>query len=609
MNSSPEPDLSETLLEYEQLLAVEPESSPWPFALRGGTARQEWLKELLLSGVATVGFDQAWLRRQIERLSEAPRFDVVKLIASAFADEAQIGLRPSWANYSIWGKPAGELDLRLAEDRYPLGHIVGGEWELLERTGSGGFGVVYRARRVSDSAEGALKAPRADSPQLELMRFRQLESEAHSLRLCAGTGVPELLDSFVADGVPVLVMEFVDGGSVEAPTPYSADDSFRIAAGVAEIVDRVNRLGLLHGDIKPSNVKLSSNGKVYLLDFGLGRSDDPSFAVDGVQPGTLAFMSPESIVGVGDELDVRQDVYALGAFLFQLATALPLHAGSSREDSLVASLFGGDSNPHNYPEGVPESLPQIVDTAIDRRPDARYETAGDFAGACREAAVQGNVEGPPSAHRRELTAFRLGLELGRLAAEQYVLSISLATLAVEPNSLADFKAATGALMYVPSLHERLLPLAARLRLELPHWPHSLAFRQSFYSVRKKQVAGLLELAVQVDETSAWVDAAWRFLNQSMGQIESPFARLLFQWGFSGRAGTVMPNERPRWIALANQLNASPEMLESLGHLASSNQPVTREAWQREAALWQYRMIRRLRWEFAERNAEGLPPLG
>jgi serine/threonine protein kinase len=296
-----------------------------------------------------------------------------------------------------------------------------GEFEIGRVLGRGGMGVVYEAVQTSLGRRVALKVLGGGlslTPQA-VDRFRR--EAAAAARLHHTNIVPIYATGSEAD-IHYYVMELIDGPSLdcvlrklreseagaaipEAPGETIAyggfgptigsnalshssftsgshyyDNVARLIAGVADALEHAHYHGVLHRDVKPANLLLSSDGRLSLNDFGLARVlEEPSMTATGEFLGTPAYMSPEQITGGRVPIDHRTDVYSLGATLYELLTYCPPFVGSTRDQVLSQILYKEPAPPRRLNSRVPVDLETICLKALDKDPDRRYQTAGALA--------------------------------------------------------------------------------------------------------------------------------------------------------------------------------------------------------------------------------------
>ena len=256
----------------------------------------------------------------------------------------------------------------LASDRY----------ELIESLGTGGMARVWKAR---DTVLGRLVAVKrllphsAAEPRLP-ERFRREAQAAGSL---SHPGIVTVYDTGEDEDGPFIVMEFVEGETLRTRLtrtgPFDLASASSIVAQIAAALDYAHEQGVIHRDVKPSNLILQADGKVKLADFGIARSanDTATITEPGSLVGTLAYLAPEVIEG--GSATPRSDIYSLGAVTYEILTGrAPFEADSL--GALVSAIRAGQSAPLS---GVPADAARAVMTAMSAEPDLRPSTASEFA--------------------------------------------------------------------------------------------------------------------------------------------------------------------------------------------------------------------------------------
>jgi serine/threonine-protein kinase len=255
-----------------------------------------------------------------------------------------------------------------------------------ELIGQGGMGVVYRARDLRLKRIVALKvmAPELAADERFRERFAREAELAMSLE---HPNVVPIHDAGELDGRLYLVMRLVEGTDLRAllreQGALEPRRALAIVAQVANALDAAHAKGLVHRDVKPSNVLLDHDEHVYLADFGLTRSFGSTSSTDGPSVGTPAYLAPEQIEG--QEIDGRADVYSLGCLLYECLTGAPPFAGSSRLAVAWAHL---EEEPPAVTERRGDLAPAIdgvVRKAMAKDPDDRYATCGELATAAEAA--------------------------------------------------------------------------------------------------------------------------------------------------------------------------------------------------------------------------------
>ena len=270
-----------------------------------------------------------------------------------------------------------------------------GPYELLSLIGAGGMGEVYRARDTRLDRFVAIKVLHPELNERPDRRAR-FEIEARAISSLSHPHICALFDVGEQDGRAFLVMEYLDGETVDdrlARGPLPLDHVVRYAMEISDALDHAHRERITHRDLKPSNVMLTASG-VKLLDFGLAKGpalaaattsstlsfEDRKLTADGTMVGTFQYMAPEQLEG--KPADCRTDVFALGTLIYEMATGRKAFDGSSQA-SLIAAILTEQPPPLSSPERAidPRSplpaLDHIVQRCLAKDPDERWQTARD----------------------------------------------------------------------------------------------------------------------------------------------------------------------------------------------------------------------------------------
>lgn len=259
-----------------------------------------------------------------------------------------------------------------------------GEFQLRGELGRGGVGTVYEARQRSLDRRVALKVlhPSFTSSPTALARFKR---EALTLARLDHPGIVRVFAVGEDDGHHWLAMDFVDGQSLSARletlranSGHRGDSLRRLVEAIAEVavaLQHAHEAGIVHRDVKPSNILLPAGGAV-LGDFGLARdTDSASLTQTGIVSGTPHYMAPEQVLGRTADCDARTDVWGLGATLYECVTLRPAFPGSNTQQVLQAVLTHEPTDPRRHHKGLPRDLAAIVHKALEKAPNARYQTA------------------------------------------------------------------------------------------------------------------------------------------------------------------------------------------------------------------------------------------
>jgi hypothetical protein len=310
------------------------------------------------------------------------------------------------------GAGAGPWTRDMTVDRARPGRRFG-PYELLEAIGHGGSAVVYRARDLrpdSPAREVAVKliaTAFAASPEFRA-RFRQEAALVRRLRhrhvLAVfdsgesgpdgpGMDMPTSENQELATGYAYLVTEYCAGGALDVAMrrTRSTRERCRLALDVAtqigSALDAAHEAGVLHRDVKPSNVLVAADGRLVLGDFGLARAlqDGPSqyLTLTGHVTGTPAYMSPEQ--ASGDSADSRTDLYSLAVVLFEIVTGgVPFRAETAMA-VMLAHVHQPPPRATDIAPGVPPAVSDVLVRALAKARDQRYPTGATLATALRQA--------------------------------------------------------------------------------------------------------------------------------------------------------------------------------------------------------------------------------
>jgi DNA-binding beta-propeller fold protein YncE len=284
-------------------------------------------------------------------------------------------------------------------------------YRLEELIGRGGMGAVYRAydRRLKRNVALKLVAPELSDDASFRDRFLTETEVAASLE---HPNVVPVYDAGDVDGQLYLAMRYLEAGELKALLKSEGSlepaRALAICGRLAAALDAAHAHGLVHRDVKPSNVLLDGDEHVYLADFGLSRRlADPGLpAGPGPSLGTPAYVAPEQIAG--DEVDGRADIYSLGCVLYECLTGEVPYERDSELRMLWAHLQDEPPVPASYP-----ALAPVFATALAKDPDNRYATCAELVEAAREAL--GLREGAVVRDRKAILLTGIGAALAAAA--------------------------------------------------------------------------------------------------------------------------------------------------------------------------------------------------
>lgn len=257
-----------------------------------------------------------------------------------------------------------------------------GKYTVERLLGRGGMGEVYL---VFDPASHTLYAAKVLQPEMTgdpayLEKFLTEGRLACRIRHANVVGV---IDAAVdpATGLAYMVMEYIDGGSVEDLIRHGQrpdwEWSVAIALAVAEALTAAERAGIVHRDIKPDNIMLTSSGGVKLADLGIARRNSDPENPDEKRFGTPAYISPEQCRR-GETVDSRSDIYSLGATLFELLTGRPPYSGNTPLETVTAMLQTPVPDPRRFNPDLPASVSALVMRMLAKAPAERPRNAREL---------------------------------------------------------------------------------------------------------------------------------------------------------------------------------------------------------------------------------------
>ena len=278
-----------------------------------------------------------------------------------------------------------------------------GEFVIVREVGRGGMGVVYEAEQTSLKRKVALKVLRFGGVADEeaVRRFRR---EAETIAKLHHTNIVPIIAVGTEQGVHYYAMQFIDGRGLndvlaEARREERTIDVKQVVSWglqAAEALQHAHQRGVVHRDVKPSNLLLDLEGILWLTDFGLAKRDDEvTLTLSGAIMGTPRYMSPEQAESLERPIDHRTDIYSLGATLYELATGEPVFSAPTPHGVLSQILTTEPIPPRRVRDSLPRDLETVVMTCLSKDPSRRYSSAKLLADDLR--ALQ---ESRPIAARR-----------------------------------------------------------------------------------------------------------------------------------------------------------------------------------------------------------------
>ena len=286
--------------------------------------------------------------------------------------------------------PADGTALRPKGSDSLIGSVLADRYHILKRIGEGGMGRVYLGEHVKMNRQCAIKvmSPALVNDAESASRFAR---EASSAARIIHPNVAAVFDYGESAGLVYLVMEYVDGEPLSRllarEAPFDLERAVDLARQIAEGLGAAHELGIVHRDLKPDNILVarSRSGReiVKVVDFGIAKAMQEgageALTRTGLVIGTPEFMSPEQLLG--DPIDARSDLYALGCILHLMLTAAPVFEAPTREQMIKRRLSESPPHAQALDPGIPDSIDQVITRLLARSPDDRFASAAEVSEA------------------------------------------------------------------------------------------------------------------------------------------------------------------------------------------------------------------------------------
>ena len=291
----------------------------------------------------------------------------------------------------------------------PMAHRLAGRYEVRSLIGRGGMAEVHLGFDTRLSRVVAIKMLRRDLAQDSIFqaRFRREAQSAASLNHPTIVAVYDTGEEIIEDAVgrsiavPYIVMEYVEGHTVKDlisdGTAVPINEAVEIVSGVLSALDYSHANHLVHRDIKPGNIMLTSDGKIKVMDFGIARALTDSQATmtqTNAVVGTAQYLSPEQ--ARGETVDARSDLYSTGVVLFELLTGRPPFKGDSAVAVAYQHVEQIPPTPSSILSDIPDSLDRVVLKALAKNREDRYPTAAAMLSDLQRVSRGLDVAAPPA---------------------------------------------------------------------------------------------------------------------------------------------------------------------------------------------------------------------
>ncbi len=253
-------------------------------------------------------------------------------------------------------------------------------YRIEEKIGHGAMGTVYKAEHLGLRRPVAIKILRRDLAR-DTIQVERLKEEAKLLASLDHPNIVRALDAGESRGFPFFVMEYVEGETIKEKLqrqgPLDEVEALAITRGIADALERARRMGVVHRDVKPGNVILSTKGEPKLMDLGLAKGPvDLGLTQHGATVGTPQFISPEQAQDPR-RADTRSDIYSLGATLYAMVTGRPPFTGTTLAEVLTKVLYEAPVPPRVANKKVSPEVSYLIERMMLKDPALRYRTPAD----------------------------------------------------------------------------------------------------------------------------------------------------------------------------------------------------------------------------------------
>jgi serine/threonine protein kinase len=373
-----------------------------------------------------------------------------------------------------------------------------GRYRILDELGRGGMGRVYKAldREISEAIALKVLVPALSADENMIERFR---NELKLARRISHKNVCRIFDLGNCEGTYFITMEFVPGDNlkriIQMMGPLAPSRALALAGQVCDGLAEAHRLGVVHRDLKSSNIMIDREGSARIMDFGIARAAETKGLTDsGTFVGTPEYMAPEQVEGKA--VDQRADIYSLGIILFEMSTGKVPFEGRTPLSVAMQHKSARPPDPRDLNSQTPAGLSGIISKCLEKEPSARYQKIEDLA-----AELHGIAEGLTDPGRSRPEPATAGLTPGGTR--------MLNTIAVLP--FADLSPQKDQEYFCEGLAEEIITALAKVR-HLEVAAKSSAFSAEFKNMdvreigRRLGVAAVLEGSVRKVENKLRITA-------------------------------------------------------------------------------------------------------
>lgn len=273
---------------------------------------------------------------------------------------------------------------QLGEQQFRIGNVIDGNvhrYKISSRISSGGMGVIFRGYRLSDSFQVAIKTLNSNflEDHKDIQRFlREAEATVQIRHPHLATGIEVVRTA----GHCFFVMEYIEGqslaGIIDSQGTVPQNRALNIIIQIARGLGHMHHLGLVHRDVKPGNILVTPENRAVLVDMGLTKStrEHADLTTEGVILGTPYYLSPEQ--AMGETLDIRSDIYSLGATFYHAVTGTVPFRGASTIAIINARFMRDPDSPRMYVPEISDNISAIIGKMIQRSAAQRYQTPAEL---------------------------------------------------------------------------------------------------------------------------------------------------------------------------------------------------------------------------------------
>lgn len=278
-----------------------------------------------------------------------------------------------------------------------IGNVIKGRYKLIDERGRGSFAIVYIARDLENNRIFAMKVMHQEltSDDDLIARFQR---EAHILQNLNDPHIVRIVDYGDESDMHYIVMDYVDGQNLKYHIindhPLNALRAFHYTHQIVEGLDTAYRQGVVHRDIKPQNILITSNDVVKITDFGLARGQDTvTLTQTNVFMGTAYYISPEQAES-GRSADIRSDLYSVATVLFEMLTGHPPFEGESAVDIVIKHMNDKVPSLTRIRHDLPAEMDSFMQRALAKQAKDRFATPQDFLAALEQLQSHLPTVGP-----------------------------------------------------------------------------------------------------------------------------------------------------------------------------------------------------------------------